>query len=208
MKEVLIASAILIIMIIALNYLNKKLMNEIETLKFNLNLTNYEILKTKELLSNITYMYQDKLNKEYAKREALEKRIESLEESVNILEDKVKQKGLINPSYSELVQFIAEDTTNTRTYVKGKFVCTDFSNTFVANFRNKGYYSCPTELDFKDGAHVIVAVNTTDRGLVYVEPQTDQIVYKIDLGDKYCSLVGWDCYWKIEKISNCFEVMA
>jgi hypothetical protein len=208
MKEVLIALIILIIMIIALNYLNKKLMNEIETLKFNLNLTNHEILKTKELLNNITYIYQEELNKEYAKREALEKRIESLEENVNILEDKVKQKGLVNPSYSELIHFIAEDTTNTKTYVKGKFVCTDFSNTFIANFRNKGYYSCLAELDFEDKAHAIVAVNTTDRGLVYVEPQTDQIIYKIDLGDNYCSLVGWDCYWKIEKISSCFEVRS
>jgi hypothetical protein len=111
----------------------------------------------------------------------------------------------VNPPYSELVQFIVEDRTDAMAYINNSFVCTDFANMFVANFRKKGYYSCFTELVFEEGAHAIVAVNTTDRGLVYVEGQTDQIIYNINVGDNYCSLVNWDCEWKINKISDCFE---
>lgn len=133
-------------------------------------------------------------------------RIGNLTHRVDILEEKIKQKGLVNPSYSELVQFIVEDHTDSKPYIEenNRFVCTDFADTFINNFREDGYFSCLTVLSFNDGSHAIVSVNTTDRGLIYVEPQTDSIIYNLNVGENYCSRVDWNCYWKIKNIKSCF----
>jgi hypothetical protein len=141
--------------------------------------------------------------------------IRDLENRVKIAENKIsylleryeelrRQKGLINPSYAELVEFVAEDLTDTLVYTD-YFTCVDFANTFVKNFRNRGYYSCVAYVEFEKSAHDLVAVNTTDRGILYVEPQNDAIIYSLKVGDNYCSKVGWDCNYVIKKLSSCFQ---
>jgi uncharacterized protein YoxC len=136
---------------------------------------------------------------------ALSNVVKNLTEKTALLEVKAKQKGIVNPPYSELVQFIVEDRTDAMAYTNNSFVCTDFANMFIANFKKKGYYSCFTELVFEEGAHAIVAVNTTDRGLMYVEPQSDGIIMSLKVGENYCSKVDWDCYWEIKYIKSCFS---
>jgi hypothetical protein len=139
---------------------------------------------------------------------SLESRAGALDSEVSYLSSRLeelkKQKGLVNPSYSELVSFVAEDLTDTLVYTD-YFTCVDFSNTFVRNFRNKGYYSCVAYVEFEKGAHDFVAVNTTDMGVLYVEPQNDAIIYSLKVGDNYCAKVGWDCNYVIKKLSSCFQ---
>jgi len=127
--------------------------------------------------------------------------IEELKSSVEVLR---RQKGLVNPSYYELVKFVAEDLTDSLLYTE-YFTCVDFSNTFVKNFRERGYYSCVAYVEFEEGAHDLVAVNTTDLGLLYVEPQSDVIILSLKVGDNYCAKVGWDCDYYIKKLSSCFQ---
>jgi len=127
--------------------------------------------------------------------------IEELKSSVEVLR---RQKGLVNPSYYELVKFVAEDLTDSLLYTE-TFTCVDFSNTFIKNFREKGYYSCVAYVEFEEGAHDLVAVNTTDLGLVYVEPQSDAIILSLKVGDNYCAKVGWNCDYYIKKLSSCFQ---
>jgi len=115
------------------------------------------------------------------------------------------QKGLINPTYEELWDFVITDKTNNLEWSK-RFDCTEFSNRFVKNFAEKGFFSCTTELTFNNGkGHIIVAVKT-DRGLYFVEPQTDYIIKdnELQVGRNYCNIVNWDCNWKITKISSCY----
>jgi hypothetical protein len=192
-----------------------ELKDKIENLSFKLNYTYSEMLETKDLLSNITRMYEEKLKTqseelkwEVEERKALENKLKDLELEVENLNSKLKAKSLTNPTLAELKKFLIEDNTDKLEYINNSFVCLDFANTFVKNFMREGYYSCEATLIFDGGemSHAIVAVNTTDRGLIYVEPQTDQIIYNINIGDNYCSLVNWDCYWKIERISDCFEI--
>jgi len=139
---------------------------------------------------------------------SLESKTSTLDSEVSYLSSKLeelkKQKGLVNPSYSELVSFVAEDLTDTLVYTD-YFTCVDFSNTFVKNFRNKGYYSCVAYVEFEKGAHDFVAVNTTDMGILYVEPQNDAIIYSLSVGDDYCAKVGWNCNYVIKKLSSCFQ---
>lgn len=127
------------------------------------------------------------------------------EEMISNLMEKIKQKGLVNPSYSEVIQFVVEDRTDVMSYIKEMFTCSDFTNMFIKNFREKGYFSCYTEIVFEEGAHAVVAVNTTDKGLMYVEPQTDQIITSLEAGDNYCSKVDWSCNWEVKYIKHCFK---
>jgi len=88
--------------------------------------------------------------------------IVDLNKKLKNLEEKVKQKGIVNPTYSDLLHFVSEDHTESKTYIEenDRFVCSDFANTFISNFYRKGYYSCMALLYFEDGCHSIVAVNT------------------------------------------------
>jgi len=117
------------------------------------------------------------------------------------------QKGLINPTYEQLWDFVITDKTNNLKWEEN-FDCTEFSNHFIKNFAKEGFYSCTTELTFDDDTgHIIVAVKT-DRGIYYIEPQTDYIIKDDELrvGKDYCDIVNWDCDWKIRKISSCFKL--
>jgi len=120
------------------------------------------------------------------------------------------QKGLVNPTYEQLWDFVLEDKTNNLEWSED-FDCTEFSNHFIRNFAKEGFYSCTTEITFEDdGGHIIVAVNTSDRGLFYVEPQSDRIIPgdKLRVGEDYCDIVNWRCDWEdtIKKISSCFNL--
>lgn len=111
----------------------------------------------------------------------------------------------LQPSYRTVKQFIRSDDTDKLEW-SNNFDCSEFSRRFIANFRKQGYFACVTELDFDDSAHDIVAINTSDRGIIFVEPQSDTIITQEELqvGVNYCDLVNWYCDWRIKKISNCF----
>ena len=71
----------------------------------------------------------------------------------------------------------------------------------MKNFTEKDHFSCITILTFENEkfGHIIIAVNTSDYGLVYVEPQSDKIIYSLEIGDDYCKKVNWNCNLIIKK---------
>jgi len=93
-----------------------------------------------------------------------------------------------NPTHDEVLKFIGEDETDEVEYVEGEFECLDFCMMFRNNAFKKGYISYTVWIDFvgQSFGHSIIGFNTTDRGMVYLDPQLD---YFVDLG------VGVD-YWK------------
>lgn len=93
-----------------------------------------------------------------------------------------------NPTYDEVLEFIGEDETDEMDYVEGEFECLDFCMMFRNNAFKKGYISYTVWIDFvgQSFGHSIIGFNTTDRGMIYLDPQLD---YFVDLG------VGVD-YWK------------
>jgi len=129
----------------------------------------------------------------------------------NQLESVKKSKGLIKPTYKQLKSFVLRDDTDLLKW-SNDFDCTEFSNKFIENFAEEGFFACTTELDLIiDGeakGHIIVAIDTKDKGLYYVEPQSDSIFSADELrvGKNYCSIVDWNCNWEITKISSCFEL--
>ena len=85
-----------------------------------------------------------------------------------------------NPTYTELVAFIKEDTSDSKTYFKGferqgkiilARVCADFAEEVHNNAEAAGIRAAWVGLDFEgdDEGHALNAFETTDRGLVYVD---------------------------------------
>lgn len=107
---------------------------------------------------------------------------------------------ILKPTYQQVLLFISRDHTDLTTY-KWSYDCTEFTNELIANARDEGIFACTAELTYLDGksGHVLVAFNTIDRGIIYVEPQTDDIMTK-DFG------IG-SVYWnnEIVKISSCWN---
>ena len=95
---------------------------------------------------------------------------------------------LQNPTYQEMKTFIAQDPTNANTYSEDKYVCVDFAAAVNNNAEAKGIRCAVVDIFYPDGyGHTIVVFDTTDRGLIYIEPQFDQEV-KLEVGRSYSQI--------------------
>jgi hypothetical protein len=84
--------------------------------------------------------------------------------------------------------FLAQDPTNNNTYEEDQYVCVDFAAAVNNNAEAKGIRCAVVDIFYPDGyGHTIVAFDTTDRGLIYIEPQFDQEV-KLVVGRSYSQL--------------------
>jgi len=96
-----------------------------------------------------------------------------------------------DPTYQEMLTFIRNDKTDQKNYIDGSYVCHDFTIDVKRNAFNAGYrcffvYIEMGKYTVDPSAHALVAFNTTDRGIVYIEPQTDMIM-NVKVGQPY-----WD----------------
>jgi hypothetical protein len=91
---------------------------------------------------------------------------------------------LRDPSYQEMLNFIAEDKTDEHPYNVNDYNCYDFTKDVCNNASAQGIRIGDVYLEFPDSAHAIVCFNTTDRGLVFVEPQNDKVV-SLEIGQHY-----------------------
>jgi DNA-binding protein H-NS len=96
---------------------------------------------------------------------------------------------LHNPTYSEVISFLAKDETNTNTYSLSSYTCTYFSKDVNNNAESQGIRCAYVELSFPGIGHAIVAFETTDKGLVYFEPQHD-VRANIEIGKKFYSCLA------------------
>jgi hypothetical protein len=84
---------------------------------------------------------------------------------------------LHDPTYQEMKTFLAQDPTNNKNYVENKYVCVDFAAAVNNTAEAQGIRCAMVDIFYPDGyGHTIVAFDTTDKGLIYVEPQFDQEV--------------------------------
>jgi hypothetical protein len=80
-----------------------------------------------------------------------------------------------DPTYEEAIEFIDADKTDENHY-SPDYVCYDFTADFNKNAEDEGYRCGFVYITFSDSAHAIACFYTTDEGLIYIEPQTDEIV--------------------------------
>jgi len=113
----------------------------------------------------------------------------SLQENISELEK--LQSGnkyqLHDPTYREVANFIASDTTNEIPYDNETFDCEDYSQLINNNAESRGMRCAYVVLYFYDtnAGHAIIGFDTVDRGMVYVEPQSDERVENLEVGNDY-----------------------
>lgn len=103
----------------------------------------------------------------------------------------------MQPRYADVMDFLDNDTTDSNEYTID-YDCTQFSHELIRNAISKGIFACIVniEIDLEDSpysGHDIVAFDTVDAGVIYVEPQTDAVVY-MSVGMNYwCAFTNGDC---------------
>jgi len=153
---------------------------QVTIMQTNITSLQAEIIALKnELTQNYNSGYEDGLDDGY--------QLGYDEGYTTALED-VTQNGWIlrDPTYSEALAFIQSDTTDQHTYTPD-YVCYDFTADFKNAFQ-QGYRCGFVYIEFTNSAHAIACFNTTDRGLIYVEPQNDEIV-ELTVGGTYLDYV-------------------
>lgn len=80
-----------------------------------------------------------------------------------------------DPTWAQVLAFLAADRTNEKPYIEPTYVCAHFSRDVCNAAETAGIRCAVVELRYVGTqGHLIVAFNTIDRGLVYFEPQTDE----------------------------------
>jgi hypothetical protein len=99
--------------------------------------------------------------------------------------------NLHNPTYQEMLDFIAADKTNEHAYSEENFVCVDFSHEINNNAEEQGLRCAVVDIFYPEGkGHTIIAFDTIDKGLQFIEPQFDRQV-KLEVGKSYSEVNGY-----------------
>ena len=99
-------------------------------------------------------------------------------------EGAVARVELRNPTYNELREFLDRDDTDSNPYVGGEYVCFHFAAELNNNAEASGIRAGYVRLFAKEWGHAAVAFETVDRGLVFIEPQSDKEV-ELVIGEPY-----------------------
>jgi len=89
--------------------------------------------------------------------------------------DLKRDYNIKDPTYQETLQFIRSDQTDKNQYNQS-YTCINFAKDFINNALNEGYRCGYVTIQFPKTSHAIVCFNTSDNGLVFIEPQNDKIV--------------------------------
>ena len=92
--------------------------------------------------------------------------------------------NIADPTYQQMLDFIVQDGTDQNEYLEDEYVCRHFATDVCNNAEEEGIRCAYVYVGFPEGSHGIVAFNTTDMGLVYIEPQTDDIM-NLEVGQPY-----------------------
>ncbi len=91
-----------------------------------------------------------------------------------------------DPTYQEALEFIHLDQTDKNLYNQ-HYKCINFANDFRNNALREGYRCGYVTIDFPETDHAIVCFNTSDNGLIFIEPQNDEIV-TLTIGQSYLGM--------------------
>ena len=169
---------------------------------------------TTELYENISDLEYDIVNLEFDYQNNLTNLELDYKANLTALdlkwEERIKSMSYIDysPKLKDIKSILRKDHTENEEYVYDTYNCLDYTFELIRVFKDNKIYASDVEIwyieDGEDAAHANVVVNTSDYGLVYIEPQDDTIIYDMNLGDSYCDIVNWDCEMEITAIKSIF----
>lgn len=83
---------------------------------------------------------------------------------------------LHNPTFKEAISFLKEDKTDLNEYLEDEYACSHFARDVNNNAESQGIRCAFVDIRFPQAAHAIIAFETTDEGMVYFDPITDDRV--------------------------------
>lgn len=90
--------------------------------------------------------------------------------------------GWKNPTFNDVQLFISLDETDKNSFITKEYECKQFSIDLIRHARTFGFRAGYVSLQNPMGDdHAIVCFQTTDNGLVFVEPQNDYLMTKQNL---------------------------
>lgn len=91
---------------------------------------------------------------------------------------------LRNPTFDQVRDFISQDPTDKNKWARNNYECRHFATEVCNNARDAGLNCAFVLLCYENEQHAIVAFDTIDKSLVYIEPQTDMVVHP-EVGGQY-----------------------
>lgn len=110
-------------------------------------------------------------------------------------------------TYADVLRFVRQDRTDKLDLAQG-FGCIQFSETLVRNAQQRGFMATGElaymALDDYGNiyGHEFVQFWTVDRGLVWIEPQTDDEYIVQPVGGKLCAPWGWCQDGRIQSLQS------
>lgn len=99
---------------------------------------------------------------------------------------------LRDPSYEEMSQFLESDDTDKNEWVWPNYVCMHFARDVNEAATAAGIRCAYVYIDYyeMEWSHFLVAFETTDNGLIFIEPQTDEEM-RVEPGNEYVTVDGY-----------------
>ena len=91
-----------------------------------------------------------------------------------------------DPTYAEAMAFVDSDQTDKNVFSLFFYDCVNFAADFNNNALKAGFRVGFVYIEFPESAHAIVCFDTLDSGLIFIEPQSDDIA-TLTIGEAY-----WD----------------
>jgi hypothetical protein len=169
-------------------------LNELAQTEDNLDDTDAELDSTRDNLSQSQSKYKSALNeldKEKSSSAEFRTGIDNTEVNIASL-DTGSGYVLNDPTYAEAKAFILADLTNLKTNTS-TYTSEDFARDVQLHALEHHIRCANIDVRFGNYGERIVGFNTTDRGMVYFEPQTDEEVI-LKIGKHYwreCVISKW-----------------
>lgn len=95
-------------------------------------------------------------------------------------------------SYEEMSQFLESDDTDKNEWVWPNYVCMHFARDVNEAAAAAGIRCAYVYIDYyeMEVSHFVVAFETTDKGLIFIEPQTDEEM-RVEPGEEYVTVNGY-----------------
>ena len=171
---------------------------ELTATNTKLHTTETELSSTKEGLRSAETALASTQNSLTATQAELDiTRNELADREIELTDLQISYYGLItghgytikDPTYSEMMRFLRDDDTDKAEYTVGEYECRHFSTELCNHAEEEGIRCSYVTVKFPDrNGHAIVAFNTIDKGLIYIEPQLDDLV-KIEIGKYFYKCV-------------------
>ncbi len=152
--------------------------DELNSARAGLRLAQTELTSTQVDLETT----RDSLSSVEAELASAQAEVETIKEELTDLQ--IDYEGLMaghgytikDPTYRQMMDFIEKDKTDREQYIEDGYVCEDFAMDVCNNAEEEGIRCAYVIIHYPESGHAIVAFNTVDKGLIYIESQSDELV--------------------------------